>query len=332
MNTPHNSKISLGKLETISPREAWADEARDFTPWLAEPENLSLLSETLGIDLELEAVEQSVGPFRADILCKQVGSEHWVLIENQLERTDHRHLGQVLTYAAGLDAVTVIWISPQFTEEHRACLDWLNRSTRDGFNFFGIQIELWRIGESSVAPRFNIVSKPNSWAENIATVSASLAATGRGAIHLKYWTAFMEKLKMSDSPIRPISPTSGNWLTFSPFGRTGFNLLVARNANKSHIRTGLYILPKNADQFYKTLLKMQPAIEEKLGSIVWHDQASQERAVLSYLETNPDDESDWPDQHQWLISRMNDFYNTFVPIVKTLEPTIYDDDTPVSED
>src|SRR5215208_3586767 len=116
---------NLGRLKKVDLRAAWLSECSDFTPWLAQEENLKLLAETIGIDLELEGQEKWVGPFRADILCKDLSkdTDNWVLIENQLERTDHCHLGQLITYAAGLDAVTIVWVSAQFTEEHRAALD-----------------------------------------------------------------------------------------------------------------------------------------------------------------------------------------------------------------
>ena len=113
MNTP-----PLGRLEKVSVRDIWQTEAQHFTPWLARPDNLSILAETLGMELEIEAQERNVGPFRADILCKDTLDGSWVLIENQLERTDHLHLGQLMTYAAGLHAVTIVWVATQFTEEH----------------------------------------------------------------------------------------------------------------------------------------------------------------------------------------------------------------------
>jgi len=136
---------------------------------IARPRDGELLGDALGIGLELEATEQSVGPFAADILCKDPMRDQWVLIENQLEQTDHTHLGQIITYAAGLNAVTVIWIARKFVEQHRAALDWLNEITAEGTDFFGVEVELWRIGESSaVAPKFNIISKPNAWSKQIA--------------------------------------------------------------------------------------------------------------------------------------------------------------------
>ena len=113
----------LGRLEKVELRDIWITEDQDFTPWLAQEENLSVLADTIGVDLELEAQEKNVGPFRADILCRDTGTGDWVLIENQLERTDHTHMGQLMTYAAGLQAVTIVWVSSRFTDEHRAALD-----------------------------------------------------------------------------------------------------------------------------------------------------------------------------------------------------------------
>lgn len=150
----------LGRLERVDLREVWQREANSFTPWLAE--NLHLIGEAIEMDLALEAVEKTVGTFRADIVARNVRTDGWVLIENQLDRTDHSHLGQILTYATGLKATTVVWIACQFADEHTAALDWLNSVTDENIRFYGLQIELWRI-DSSMAPKFNIVSRPNTW-------------------------------------------------------------------------------------------------------------------------------------------------------------------------
>lgn len=141
------SKIALGKLEKVDPRTVWTSESEHFTPWLAQPENLSLLGDAIGIELELEAQEKNVGLFRADILCKDTATDHWVLIENQLEKTDHVHLGQLLTYASGLKAVSIVWVARKFTEEHRSALDWLNEITDDQFNSLALR---WSSGASAI--------------------------------------------------------------------------------------------------------------------------------------------------------------------------------------
>ncbi len=149
----------LGRLEEVDLRSIWSDEARDFTPWLAE--HLDQLSAALGLDLEFTEQEAGVGPFAVDILAE--ADDAVVVIENQLERTDHSHLGQLLTYAAGRDAWTLIWITPELRDEHRAVLDWLNRWTTDEIKAYGVELRAVRIGDSAPAPEFRPVAFPNDW-------------------------------------------------------------------------------------------------------------------------------------------------------------------------
>jgi hypothetical protein len=311
----------LGKLVRVEPKHVWSHEAHSFTPWLAQQDNLIQLGEILGIELELEAVEQAVGPFRADILCKQVGTNHWVLIENQLEKTDHLHLGQILTYAAGLDAVTIVWLSPQFTEEHRACLDWLNRSTVEGLNFFGVQIEVWQIGDSKKAPRFHIVSKPNQWSKSVATASASLGNPQTRQTHLEYWSAFRDRLARMGGPVKPVKALPQNWVSMSPFGRGGFSLGAATNKELNRIKIELYLSGKNSRGNFLALMQKQSLIEERLGKLTWNDSASKDRNIMLFLDpADPTDREDWPRQHQWLIDTLGAFHATFSPLIKTLVP------------
>jgi hypothetical protein len=154
----------LSKLERVPLREAWKHEASDFTPWLAEAANLDALAQALGLsELEAVATEHWVGDFKLDILCTD--GDQQVVIENQLAETDHKHLGQILAYAAGVDARKVIWVAESFRPEHVAALQFLNDNTTDDLSFFGVQIELWRIGDSPLAPKFEMVVKPNDWAK-----------------------------------------------------------------------------------------------------------------------------------------------------------------------
>ena len=217
----------LGRLTRVDLREIWLSEASDFTPWLAREENLAVLADTLGIDLELEAQEKAVGPFRADILCKDIATGAWVLVENQLERTDHTHLGQLLTYASGLEAVTIVWIAARFTEEHRSTLDWLNKITDESFSFFGLGVELWRIGESPAAPKFNIVSKPNDWSRSVTQAARAIDETEFSEVRLlqrDYWVAFQAVLDQSSGPFSGNrKPQAQSWMTY-PIGRSGFHL------------------------------------------------------------------------------------------------------------
>jgi len=209
----------LSRLERVDLRDIWLSEAADFTPWLARPENLTILGETLAIDLELEAQEKSVGPYRADILCKDIGTSSWVLVENQLERTDHAHLGQHLTYASGLEAVTIAWIAARFTEEHRSTLDWLNKITDESFRFFRLEVELWRIGDSSAAPKFNIVSKPNDWSRSVAKAARAIDETELSDTRImqrEYWATLNAVLEATDGPVAGNrKPQPQSWMAYS---------------------------------------------------------------------------------------------------------------------
>ena len=157
------SRPALGTLERAANlRTYWPREERDFTPWLATSENLTLLAETFGIgERVLLQTAKKVGPFEADIYAKDGASGDIVVVENQLGRTDHGHLGKLLVYGSGLGAKTVVWIAAEFSDEYRNALDWLNETSQEGVNYFGLEIELWRIGDSPAAPKFNLVCQPN---------------------------------------------------------------------------------------------------------------------------------------------------------------------------
>jgi hypothetical protein len=246
----------LGRLERVDLRDIWVSEATSFTPWLARAENLAVLGEALNIDLELEAQERAVGPFRADILCKDIDTDRWVLIENQLERTDHTHLGQLLTYASGLDAVTIVWIAARFTEEHRSTLDWLNKITNESFRFFGLEVELWKIGTSAAAPKFNVVSKPNEWSASVAQAAraiddAELSPTR--AMQAEYWKALNAKLDAVGGPVsgdRTEQPQS--WMHYKS-GRSRVKVGGATNSLKNNIRAEIYLGGNNAKSYFRQL-------------------------------------------------------------------------------
>jgi len=316
--TPPN----LGRLERVELRDIWTSEATEFTPWLARPENLAVLVETLGIDLELEAQERSVGPFRADILCKDIETDRWVLIENQLERTDHSHLGQLLTYASGLEAVTIVWIAARFTEEHRSTLDWLNRITDDSFQFFGLEVELWRIGSSPAAPKFNIVSKPNDWSQSVAQAArsiddAELSETRVG--QRAYWAALNPVLNATSGPVAGNrKPQPQSWMAF-PIGRSGFHLGAVMLRPKNQVRTELYISGDRAKAFFGLLKGQKDAIERELGyPLEWEELPSRRDCrIASYLNAvDPEDEADWPRQHEWLTKRLNDMHRVLAQRVR----------------
>lgn len=157
--------IRFDRLTDLPLRDAWRHEALDFTPWLAQ--NIDHLSDAIGMPLELTGTEVAVESFSADILARNPMDDSVVLIENQLDTTDHTHLGQIMTYLAGLEAQTVIWIAPQFREPHLSAIRWLNQHTADGFSFFAVKARVVRIGDSPFAPIFEVVEKPNDWERRI---------------------------------------------------------------------------------------------------------------------------------------------------------------------
>ena len=325
---------TLGRLETMNLRDVWTNEANDFTPWLAREENLSVLSETLGIDLELEAEEKAVGPFRADILCRDIGTNALVLIENQLERTDHNHLGQLLTYASGLQAATIVWIASRFTEEHRSTLDWLNRITGTGFHFFGLEVELWRIADSSPAPIFNIVSKPNDWSRSVAQAARAMDETDLSETRIKqrdYWTAFQTMLDKIAGPVSGNrKPQPQSWMSY-PIGRSGFGLNPVFLRRKRQIRSEVYLSGRSAKVFFHLLLQQKEAIERELGDpLEWQElpTGNDSRIAICLDGVDPWDESGWPRQHEWLATRLNDLHRVFSARVRTLDADAWraDDD------
>ena len=314
----------LGRLKKVELRDIWRSEAQDFTPWLAKPENLLLLGETLSIDLELEAVEQNVGPFRADILCKDISNESWVLVENQLERTDHTHLGQLITYAAGLDAVTIVWIAAKIADEHRAACDWLNQITSENVRFFALEVELWRIGESPAAPKFNVVSKPNTWTQGAtagkrAIDSDSLSETRK--MQIEYWQALESIFAARSGPIKARTATASSWIGHS-IGRSGFSVNTSMNTYKSWIRVELYLSGPNAKRNFKIFLEQKSKIETAVGTVLdWQElpDKSECRICLAMQGVDPFDRTDWPRQHAWLSDKATEFHVGFRPFVMQLD-------------
>lgn len=321
----NGTKHNLGRLTRVELRTVWNSESSDFTPWLAREENLTVLSETLGIDLELEAQEKSVGPFRADILCKDIGTGAWVLVENQLERTDHGHLGQLLTYASGLDAVTIVWVAARFTEEHRSTLDWLNKITDDSFRFFGLEVELWRIGDSPAAPKFNMVSKPNDWSRSVAQAARAIdegELTETRLTQRAYWAAFHEALAKAGGPVSGArKPQPQSWMSYS-IGRSIFSLGAVMIRPRQQIRAELYTSGDQAKALFHLLKEQRQAIEQELGyQLEWEELPTRRDSRISVYLTgiDPEDQRDWPRQHAWLAAKINDLHRVFSGRVRDLD-------------
>ncbi len=321
----------LGRLEKVDLKDVWKHEAHDFTPWLASEENIALLGDTIGIDLEVEAQEKNVGPFRADILCKDTANDLWVLIENQLERTDHSHLGQLLTYAAGLSAVTIVWIARRFTEEHRAALDWLNEMTGEEIMFFGLEVELWQIGESPIAPKFNVVSSPNDWTKRVAQGARnvqSAAVTPAKEMQVEFWTAFREQVETRGANFKPTKPLPQHWMNIA-IGRSGVKLSAIASQydsqsgsfDKNEIRVELDLHDDNAKSFFAQLELMKEQIEQELGEpLIWYNPENKKSCRI-YVRTSADldDRVQWPTYHEWLRTKLDAFQRVFRKRVKELD-------------
>ena len=315
------SESEMGRLERVELRKVWKSEAGDFTPWLANEDNIKLLGDAIGVDLEVEAQEKNIGPYRADILCKDTGTGQWVLIENQLERTDHPHLGQLITYAAGLDAATIVWISRRFTEEHRAALDWLNEIVPEDIRFFGIEMELWRIGSSPTAPKFNIVSKPNDWTKPSGELRSrfSTELTETRKFQLEYWQDFRKLMEDRGGLVRPVKPAPQHWLVFS-IGRSGFFLYTVVNVRNSRIGVQLVIQGPNAKAHYNLIAGQREEIEAEVDErFQWRELADKKESQINiWRDCDPTDLQAWKGQHEWLFDKLQIFHKTFAERIRAL--------------
>ncbi len=310
--------MKLGRLEKLDLRTYWKREDTDFTPWLANEKNIQLLSETIGIELEVQGQEESVGPFSADILCKDTINDHYVLIENQLEKTDHTHLGQLMTYAAGLDAVTIIWIAQRFTEEHRAALDWLNRITDDTFTFFGIEIELYKIGESKPAPMFNLVSKPNDWAKQVKKSTSNQPATETKLLQREYWQGLKDYMENNQSFVKMQNPLLQHWTNIA-IGKSNFHLSASVNSRDNSISIWLNILGKDAKENFDKLHEMayENSFTEISSELVWDKMEGRKMSAV-ILKHNADfsKKTDWTNQFVWFKENLEKFTKYYKPKIK----------------
>lgn len=314
----------LGRLERVELREAWPSESGDFTPWLAQEENIALLGKAIGIELEIEAQEKSVGPFRADILCKDMVNDSWVLIENQLERTDHTHLGQLITYAAGLQAVTIVWVAARFTDEHRAALDWLNEITAEGILFFALEVELWRIGDSPMAPKFNIVCSPNDWTRSVSDARKVIeqgAPSESRQRYVDFWTYFGDQIEKSKSSLRIPKPNGDYWKSFS-IGRSGFAVTAMVLARDEWIGVQVTIYGERSKARFKLLEQRKAEIEAAIGvPLEWRDLPNHKESQIRWVRAGIDvkNRETWPTISDWLIQATEKVLSVFRPIIKDLD-------------
>lgn len=316
------TSIELSKITKVNLRDCWQNEASDFTPWLAKEENIALLADALGLnELEVVAQEEHVGPFRADILCKDPGTDKLVLIENQLEKTDHNHLGQIMTYAAGLDTVTIIWIAEHFTEEHRAAIDWLNRITDKEFNFFGVEIQLIKIGNSPAAPMFDVIAKPNGWSKDVKSSQNSSEGRSEGKqFNYEYWSAFNEYMNSNPSRLfRARSASYSHWMSIAiGHGAIHIDLLLNKREQKATIQ--LYMWDDAEKIYFDTLLKHKSEAEEAIGEkLLWRRLDDKKASSIDLVKKfNLNDPAEREQIFAWYKEYTEKYITYFKPLIKKI--------------
>ena len=315
------SDKALGKIKKLDVRNIWKTEAADFTPWLASDENISQLGKAIGFELEVDQVEASVGPYSADILAKDTGTGKYVVIENQLGKTNHDHLGKAITYGSVLDAGTVIWVATEFTEEHQRALDWLNEYTSDELSFYGVLLEIWQIDESRPAVRFNVISRPAVIKREDATGKLKGALSETKKLQLEFWSEFREKLLKSKVVTSAQTPRPQYWFDIA-LGRSHIFLSNIANTYENRIGVRVYIGNKIADWALPQLEAQKEEIETDIGSkLEWNpDPENRDKIIAINKDVNLQNREEWASSIEWLVDMVKRFRKAFVPRVKKLKP------------
>lgn len=258
----------LGKIEKVKDlRTIWKHEALDFTKWLGKEENLELLSQAIEIEISLEALESAVGNFSVDIYATEETTGRKIIIENQLEDTDHDHLGKIITYASGKSAEVIVWIVKNTREEHKKAIEWLNNYTDENIGFFLVEIELWRIDNSAPAVKFNVVERPNNWAKKMKH-QGNLTETKQ--LQLEYWQKFRDYAVADDNFKREFTtqtPRASNYYDLT-IGTSKYRLALRVSSQKKILSVEIYI--RDNKDIFEEFKKNAVEIENILGaSVEW---------------------------------------------------------------
>ncbi len=254
--------MKLGKLQEVDIRKLWNHEQYDFSEWLSKAENLELLNEAIGLTLNQVEREVYVGAYRCDLVGTDETTGDKVIIENQLEISNHDHLGKIITYASGLDAKVIVWIVKEAREEHRSAIEWLNNNTPEKLSFFLIEIHAYQIGDSLCAPKFEIVEKPNGFIKNAKTQAGSGDYNRSQGERIEFWTRFNEVLAERGKPFNVRKPTTDHWYDIA-IGTSDAHISLTLVNKDGCVGVELYI-SDNKDLFDK-LYAQKDEIEQKLG-------------------------------------------------------------------
>ncbi len=300
----------LGKLEEITDlKTVWNHEASEFTPWLAANENIALLADALDLEIAVDETESQVGNFRADILAKEAGTGRKIIIENQLEDTNHDHLGKLITYAAGKSADIIIWLVKHAREEHRAAVAWLNNHTDEKIGFFLCEIKIYRIGDSAPAVKFEVVERPNDWAKELRTTEI----TEKQQACYDYWYAFLEFASQNetfkDNFFKRPSPSTKTEIYFA-MGTAACRMTVSQVRRRNKIEVYLRVFD---NMKFKELVDNKDAIESEAGlNFDWQEESENKaRRIIVAKQVSFDDEAARQEQFDWLIDVMLKMKKTF---------------------
>ncbi len=296
---------SLSKLVKVNLRDIFENETQSFSTWLSQKENLDLLGDEIGIDINFLQSEASVGKFKVDILAEETDSDNKIVIENQLESTNHDHLGKIITYASGYDAKIIIWIVKEVRNEHKKAIEWLNEHTVENISFFLIKIELWQIEKSEPAPKFEVIVRPNEWVKAIKTNSSNRELSNTRLQHLDFWDKFKNYLLEKDVNTRLRATSPQSWYHIS-IGFSELHIAINLDSQKKIIVCGLYI-SKNKD-LYHFLLKKKDKIEKEIGeSIEWIDAAITSKLKIKKKVNDIYSPTDIEKNFDWLYQKIKIF-------------------------
>ncbi len=317
------SDIELASIDRVDLREVWPNEADDFTPWLAE--NIAELGKALGLDLDVRETEAPVGGYSLDILATDSNGDRKVVIENQLEATNHDHLGKLLTYAAGLDANVVVWLTKEFRDEHRQALDWLNQHTDEDTDFFGVTVEAWKIDGSRPAPHFNLVAVPNGWRKEASKRSRSepRVTSEREERYRGFFQQLFDTLREKHQFTNAKKAGPVRWYSFtSGYSRVkyGANFFGPRSENA---RVEVYIDYLDGERnirLLEDLSRHKDHIESELGPLDWQRQENQRycRIAASRPGSIDDEEDALAETQTWMVETLLEFKRVFGPLLARL--------------
>ena len=284
---------NIGILIEVDVRELWKHEQYDFSNWLARPANLEYLNEILGLTLVDVDKEVYVGPYRCDLVAKDETSGITVIIENQLEGTNHDHLGKIITYASGLDAKVMVWIVREAKEEHRAAIEWLNNNTAGDINFFLIEIHAYRIGDSDPAPKFEVVEKPNDFVKRSKVKGGDDELNKRHSERLFFWEQFNQVVASRGKPFNIRKASTDHWYDVA-VGTSEAHVVINLINKNNHIVVEFYI--NSNKTLFDRLFEQKDEIEQQLGfPVVWDRLDNKKASRIKYTidGLNFDDHSNY---------------------------------------